>query len=138
MCPSTASKNIDMEDYYAHFRKIRAGLDDIQEAFPGVKLPLLCASDAKRMDIARHYSGCVDGIRVACPAHIDGTLHAMHHPMPTHRQPAFAGRIGGADALPGTERPRESIPPPPVHPEPPPNTWIARDCGALSQWSALK
>lgn len=142
---------------------VNSRLDEIQAAVLRVKLPLLCAHNARRRDIARRYSDCADGRRIVCPADIDGTLHAMHlyvvecndrsslrqwlerlgigtalhYPMPIHRQPAFAGRIRGAEALPITERLYEGILTLPMYPELT-DRQVERICGALSQWSALK
>ena len=115
--------------YISDFPGCNSRLDEIQAAILRLKLPLLSERNKRRREIAaRHQSALMEtGLRG--PAIIPDTLHAMHlfvveslareglgahlqnsgiasarhYPMPVHEQPAYRGRVRGAEQLPHTE-----------------------------------
>jgi dTDP-3-amino-3,4,6-trideoxy-alpha-D-glucose transaminase len=46
-----------------------------------------------------------------------GVEARVHYPLPVHRQPAYAGRIAGGDALPETDRAAAEVLSLPMYPE---------------------
>lgn len=138
-------------------------LDEMQAAILRVKLPHLSEHNARRREIADRYRAAIDGVRIIPPPEVDNTLHAMHlfvvrctrrdsladflkqrsigtsihYLKPIHRQPAYAGRIKGADNLPCTENLYKDILTLPMYPELNGNQ-VERICSALIKWGSLK
>jgi len=147
------------ERYISSLRGINSRLDEIQAAILRVKLPHLAADNQRRRDIAAAYRQALEGTGVLPPAQLDGTLHAMHlfvleseqrdalsthlaaqgissarhYPAPVHQQPAYAGRIRGADSLPVTERLYRRLLSLPMFPELD-DAAVARVCAGLKSW----
>lgn len=122
---------------------VNSRLDELQAAILRVKLPYLGGWTRRRGEIADRYREALAGGRIRPPARIPGTTHAMHlfvvecddreslarslagagiatavhYPLPVHRQPAYAGRIRGADRLPVTEALSERVLTLPMFPE---------------------
>jgi len=131
------------ERYISFFPGVNSRLDELQASILRVKLPSLPANNARRREIARKYCAAIDRTGIVPPPLIANTLHAMHlfvvecanrdnlqqfltdhgiatarhFPMPIHEQPAYKGRIRGADALPATETLYERIISLPMYPE---------------------
>jgi len=131
------------ERYISFFPGLNSRLDEMQAAILRVKLPHLCADNARRREIAARYHEALRGSPVVTPAQVPGTLHAMHlyvlecdqrdrlqellksrgvatarhYPAPIHLQPAYRGRIRGGDSLPATEALYGRIVSLPMYPE---------------------
>jgi len=118
-------------------------LDELQAAVLRIKLPFLDVRNQRRREIARRHQAALILPGVKVPATIPGTLHAMHlfviespvresleehlqkagiatgrhYPAPVHHQPAYAGRLRGADRLPCTESLYRQLLTIPCHPD---------------------
>lgn len=151
------------ERYISSICGLNSRLDEIQAAILRVKLPHLAAGNARRRHIAAAYRQALDESRIVPPSHIDGTLHAMHlfvvkceeredlarhlaghgistgrhYPLAVHQQPAYSGRIRGAESLPVTERLYERLLSLPLFPELT-DTEIERVCTALKSWTGTR
>jgi dTDP-4-amino-4,6-dideoxygalactose transaminase len=115
-------------------------LDELQAAMLRVKLRLLDARNARRAEIAAHYSECLRDLVVTPPedptrVHVyhqyvvrtprREALRAwlaehdidtgVHYPVPIHRQPAWLHAYGETPALPRAERAAREILSLPVH-----------------------
>lgn len=135
-------------------------LDEIQAAILSVKLRTLERDNARRREIAQRYteilksssvtppvleSTCVHAMHlyvVETPQRLDlqtflkerGVLSAFHYPLAIHQQPAYLGRIRGADALPETERLYRELLTLPLFPELS-DEQVDRVCHALQAWT---
>lgn len=138
---------------------LNSRLDELQAAVLRAKLPTLARDNDRRREIATRYCSAVDGVKITPPATIAGTLHAMHlfvvecerraelqqflrvagvgtalhYPQPIHLQPAYAGRIRGADRLAVTEMLYPRILTLPIFPELT-DTQVKTVCDALRRW----
>ncbi len=147
------------ERYVSVQTGVNSRLDEVQAAILRVKLPHLAADNARRRHIAEQYRQTLEGSRIISPAIIGDTLHAMHlfvvecedrdglashlarcgistarhYPLAVHQQPAYAGRIRGAGALPVTERLYDRILSLPMFPELT-DADVERVCTALKNW----
>ncbi len=151
------------ERYISSMRGINSRLDEIQAAILRVKLPHLAADNGRRRRIAASYQKALAGSTIFPPSDLPGTLHAMHlfvvecdqreelvrhmaahgvatarhYPLPVHQQPAYAGRIRGAESLPVTERLYERLLSLPMFPELA-DAEVERICASLKSWSIAK
>jgi dTDP-4-amino-4,6-dideoxygalactose transaminase len=131
------------ERYVSHVEGNNSRLDEIQAAILRVKLPALDADNARRSEIAARYDELLSGSPYALPKQRAGARHVyhlyvvrskrrdaalehlraagvgalVHYPVPIHLQPAYAGRIRGAEALPETERAAREVLSLPIYPE---------------------
>lgn len=118
-------------------------LDELQAAVLRVKLKYLDADNAARIERAELYRRALGDTSLVLPVlrgggrhvfHLYVVRHArrdeflaklrergigalIHYPVPIHLQPAYAGRVRGADALPETERAAREIVSLPMYPE---------------------
>lgn len=137
-------------------------LDELQAAILRVKLRHLDQRNRTRRTIAERYRGALASTGAVPPPTIPGTTHAMHlfvleseqrerlatylsevgiatarhYPVPVHRQPAYVGRITGADRLPVTEALYQRILTIPCHPELT-DEQVQRVCDRLQTWSEV-
>lgn len=137
-------------------------LDELQAAILRVKLRHLDQRNRTRRAIAERYRGALASTGAVPPPTIPGTTHAMHlfvleseqrerlatylsevgiatarhYPVPVHRQPAYVGRITGADRLPVTEALYQRILTIPCHPELT-DEQVQRVCDRLQTWSEV-
>lgn len=147
------------ERYISATPGFNSRLDELQAAILRAKLPTLEADNARRREIASCYRAAITNDRIVPPAAIDETVHAMHlfvieteqraalqeclraagvgtalhYPQPIHLQPAYAGRIRGADMLPVTEKLYQRIVSLPMYPELT-NEQVETICRALRSW----
>ncbi|QPD04848.1 MAG: dTDP-3-amino-3,4,6-trideoxy-alpha-D-glucose transaminase [Candidatus Nitrospira kreftii] len=131
------------ERYVSDQVGINSRLDEVQAAILRVKLRHLDRRNQKRRTIAARYRAALAGTGAVAPRDIPDTTHAMHlfvlesrmrsslaghlseagiatalhYPIPVHRQPAYVGRIAGADRLPVTEALYERLLTIPCHPD---------------------
>jgi dTDP-4-amino-4,6-dideoxygalactose transaminase len=117
------------ERYISSNAGFNSRLDELQAAVLRTKLPQLEKNNERRREIASRYTESLAGTGITSPSAIPGTLHAMHlyvieadcrdelrshlnmlgiatachYPAAVHQQPAYAGRIRGADNMPVTE-----------------------------------
>jgi dTDP-4-amino-4,6-dideoxygalactose transaminase len=131
------------ERYVSHIPGQNSRLDEIQAAILRVKLTALDAGNARRQRLANIYDTALAQTGLALPqrrpgaSHVfhlyvvrsarrDATLAALkerdigaliHFPVPVHLQPAYKGRLRGADALPETERAAREVLSLPMYPE---------------------
>lgn len=151
------------ERYVSSLCGLNSRLDEIQAAILRVKLPYLSADNARRRHIAAAYRQALEGSRIVPPSLIDGTLHAVHlfvveceewddlarhlaghgistarhYPLAVHQQPAYSGRIRGAESLPVTELLYERLLSLPLFPELT-DTEVERVCTALKSWTVAR
>jgi dTDP-4-amino-4,6-dideoxygalactose transaminase len=118
-------------------------LDELQAAILRVKLQFLDADNDQRRRIADLYDQLLRDSDLILPqrrvdaTHVfhlyvvrsgerddvverlraNGVGAMIHYPVPVHLQPAYAGRISGADNLPNTERAAREILSLPIYPE---------------------
>ena len=118
-------------------------LDEVQAAVLRVKLRYLEADNAARCQLAELYSQLLGEYQLVLPKireeseHVfhlyvvrsieRAELHAflrargvgalIHYPVPVHLQPAYYGRLRGADDLPETERAAREVLSLPIYPE---------------------
>lgn len=104
-------------------------LDELQAAILRVKLVRLDAANTARRRLADRYNAGLAGLPLVLPARRPQTEHVfhlyvvrtaardallahlkrsgvgalIHYPIPVHQQPAYVGRLGGAQTLPQTE-----------------------------------
>lgn len=129
--------------YVSAVAGVNSRLDELQAAILRVKLRRLDAdNDARRATAARYTRGLAESSLVL-PIERPGVRHvyhlyvvrsaereslqrrakeqgvgtAIHYPVPIHRQPAYAGRLRGADQLPETERAALEVLSLPMYPE---------------------
>jgi len=131
------------ERYVSDEIGINSRLDELQAAILRVKLCHLDRRNQKRRTIAERYCDALISTGAVSPYAIPDTTHAMHlfvlesnmrdslagylseagiatalhYPIPVHRQPAYVGRIAGADRLPVTEALYERLLTIPCHPD---------------------
>lgn len=131
------------ERYISSIPGLNSRLDELQAAILRARLSHLASDNERRRWIASRYKAALQGVGVTPPAEIDGTRHAMHlyvvetrkrsklqgylakhgvsssihYPVPIHLQPAYLGRIRGAENLPVTETLCEKILSLPMYPE---------------------
>jgi dTDP-4-amino-4,6-dideoxygalactose transaminase len=117
------------ERYVSDHVGTNSRLDELQAAILRVKLKHLDHQNGRRRTIAERYRNALASSGVVAPSVIHDTTHAMHlfvvestardrlaeflskagiataihYPLPVHEQPAYAGRLRGADRLPVTE-----------------------------------
>jgi dTDP-4-amino-4,6-dideoxygalactose transaminase len=126
--------------YISHEEGMNSRLDELQAAILRVKLRYLDEWNARRREIAAHYTHGLPGV-VAKPVELAGCTHvyhlyvvriakrdefrkrlqavgigtAIHYPLPVHQQPAYTP-YAGRHALPHTERLAHEIISLPMHP----------------------
>jgi len=148
------------ERYISDMVGTNSRLDELQAALLRVKLRQLDQRNRKRREIAERYLNALVSTGLVGPSTIPGTLHAMHlfvvssdkrrelseyltqagiatawhYPQAVHQQPAYAGRIRGADKLPFTERFYERLLTIPCHPDLT-DEQVSRVCERLTTWS---
>jgi dTDP-4-amino-4,6-dideoxygalactose transaminase len=131
------------ERYVSHFTGWNSRLDEIQAAILSVKLKHLDEDNEKRMDIAVRYNHDLEALNINVPICLENATHvyhlyvirchfrdellrflqgrgigaAIHYPLPIHLQPAYSGRLRGADSLPETERAAREIISLPMYPK---------------------
>lgn len=129
--------------YISDFPGVNSRLDELQAAFLRIKLKELDADNKRRNEIAAKYSRAFKDLNLQVPASLEGTYHAyhlyviecekrdelakfleaknigsaLHYPLAIHQQPAYLGRIRGADNLPNTEKLYKKILTLPMYPE---------------------
>jgi dTDP-4-amino-4,6-dideoxygalactose transaminase len=117
-------------------------LDELQAAILRAKLPELERDNARRRAIAARYAAGLAGTGLVLPVERPGAHHvyhlyvvqahdrdrlrarllerdietAVHYPLAVHQQPAYRGRLAGADRLARTESAVERILSLPMHP----------------------
>lgn len=118
-------------------------LDELQAAILRVKLRYLDEENAARRRAAALYGELLAGTAARLPAERDGAEHVyhlyvvrhqardallehlersgvgalVHYPVPVHRQPAYSGRLAGADSLPRTEAAAREVISLPLYPQ---------------------
>lgn len=118
-------------------------LDELQAAILRVKLQFLDADNDQRRRIAALYDELLrdsdlvlprrradathvfhlyvvrssDRDDLLCALRYSGVHAIVHYPLPVHLQPAYLGRLSGADNLPNTERAAKEILSLPIYPE---------------------
>lgn len=131
------------ERYVSAIPGINSRLDELQAAILRVKLRSLETATDRRRAIAARYATGLAGTKLVLPAVAANVRHVyhlyvvraqgredlmkrareagvgtgIHYPVPVHLQPAYAGRCGGADALPETERAAREVLSLPMYPE---------------------
>jgi len=131
------------ERYVSDIPGVNSRLDEIQAAILRVKLRHLDAENARRGSIAAEYDRLLAGSGLALPQARPGAMHVyhqyvvraahrdglqshlrtlgigalIHYPVPVHLQPAYAGRLPGADTLPVTEAAARQVLSLPMFPE---------------------
>jgi dTDP-4-amino-4,6-dideoxygalactose transaminase len=131
------------ERYISHRAGWNSRLDELQAAILRVKLRSLDEDNARRRAIADRYDGELGGLGFGLPERRSGAHHVfhlyvvrhperdrllefcrrhgvapgVHYPVPVHLQPAYRGRIAGADYLPETERAAREVVSLPMYPE---------------------
>lgn len=149
------------ERYISFDRGVNSRLDELQAAILRVKLKYLPAATARRREIASAYRNSLQGSPVRAPAEIHGTTHAwhlfvveaerrdelrrffqklqigtaLHYPQAIHEQPAYRGRLPGANNLPITEAFYRRLLSLPMFPELT-DAHVERVCQALTSWPA--
>ncbi|MCS6802825.1 MAG: DegT/DnrJ/EryC1/StrS family aminotransferase [Chloroflexota bacterium] len=129
--------------YVSHRAGWNSRLDELQAAILRVKLRYLDADNLRRRAIADRYDRELADLGVALPARRPGAAHVfhlyvirhperdrllefcrrhgiapgVHYPVPVHLQPAYRGRLPGADQLPETERAAREVLSLPMYPE---------------------
>ncbi len=148
------------ERYISEEPGCNSRLDELQAAILRVKLPYLSFDNSKRREIAKQYSEALQNSNIKIPFTAHDTQHAMHlyvleveerdtfeaymksrgiatarhYPLPIHAQPAYKGRIQGADKLPVTEMLYKRMVTLPLYPELGQDQ-VKRICLALKEWS---
>jgi dTDP-4-amino-4,6-dideoxygalactose transaminase len=148
--PDLASRIAALRQYgwYQHYVSDAVGvnsrLDELQAAILRVKLRHLDDQNARRVQIARAYTGALAGSALLPPRQRDDADHVyhlyvarspdrdrlqaklkdngvgtgIHYPVPVHRQPAYAGRVAlGPSGCRETEAAAREILSLPVYPE---------------------
>ncbi len=131
------------ERYVSHVAGWNSRLDELQAAVLRVKLRHLDEDNAKRARVAALYDEQLADGAVALPGRPDDGVHVyhlyvvrstrrdelraflktreiealVHYPVPVHLQPAYAGRLRGADRLPATECAAAQVLSLPLYPE---------------------
>ena len=131
------------ERYVSDIPGVNSRLDELQAAILRVKLRHLDAENARRGSIAAEYDRLLAGSGLALPQARPGAMHVyhqyvvraahrdglqshlrtlgigalIHYPVPVHLQPAYAGRLPGADTLPVTEAAARQVLSLPMFPE---------------------
>lgn len=132
------------ERYVSAITGVNSRLDELQAAVLRVKLRKLDAdNDARRGHAAVYTQQLEDVSRFTLPTERPGARHVyhlyvlrtdrrdelqrtlkesgigalVHYPVPIHQQPAYAGRLRGADRLPETERAAREVLSLPLYPE---------------------
>ena len=145
--------------YISEFPGVNSRLDELQAAILSVKLAHLEADNLKRIELARQYIQALDGCSFKLPMIENKSTHAMHlfviehhkrdelrkyleaeqigtaihYPQAVHQQPAYLGRLKGADNLPTTEKIVPRLLSLPIYPELQPDQ-VARICQVLYEW----
>lgn len=148
------------ERYISSLCGINSRLDEIQASILRVKLPFLAADNERRRKIAEAYGQVLAGSNILPPLHLGDTLHAMHlyvvecdrrndlarhlgdhgistarhYPLAVHQQPAYSGRIRGAESLPVTEQFYNRLLSLPMFPELT-DAEVSRVCTALEKYN---
>ena len=117
------------ERYVSEIPGVNSRLDEIQAAVLRVKLSRLDEDNRRRGELAVAYACGLAGLPLKLPTVRSGCLHVFHqytleldqreawrdrlrregigtsvlYPVPVHLQPAYQGRLAGADRLPCTE-----------------------------------
>lgn len=131
------------ERYVSRIPGLNSRLDEVQAAVLRVKLRYLDADNAARARRAQDYDQALRGIQVITPKRRPDATHVyhlyviccaerdelqtwlkargvgalIHYPVPIHLQPAYKGRLRGADALLETERAAREVLSLPMYPE---------------------
>jgi dTDP-4-amino-4,6-dideoxygalactose transaminase len=131
------------ERYVSDVPGLNSRLDELQAAILRIKLRHLDADNARRRQLAVHYSMQLAGLPLKLPAvrenaehvyHLYVTrsrrrqalldhlkardIHAgVHYPMPVHLQPAYKGRIRTADSMAVSEELATDVLSLPIYPE---------------------
>jgi dTDP-4-amino-4,6-dideoxygalactose transaminase len=131
------------ERYVSHFPGTNSRLDEVQAAILRVKLHYLDQDNAARARIASMYNAELIGCDMVLPTCRQETSHVyhlyvvrtqcrdalkqhlkdkgiaalVHYPVPIHLQPAYQGRLTGADQLLETERAAQEVLSLPIYPE---------------------
>ena len=131
------------ERYVSDVPGLNSRLDELQAAILRVKLRYLDTENTRRRQIAAQYDRLLAdaGLRLptvrpgvthvyhqyavrstqrdALQAHLRerGIVALVHYPVPVHLQPAYRGRLPGAEALPETEAAARAVLSLPIYPE---------------------
>lgn len=131
------------ERYVSKMAGWNSRLDEMQAAILRVKLRHLEDSNAARSALAGAYQTALRGLDITLPASRPDSTHAyhlyvirskkrdalqnclkeqeiqtlVHYPVPIHLQPAYRGRLAGADNLPHTEQAAHDVLSLPMYPE---------------------
>jgi dTDP-4-amino-4,6-dideoxygalactose transaminase len=145
--------------YISQFPGVNSRLDEIQAAILLVKLNHLETDNLKRMKLAQQYIQELNECSFKLPQLRNDITHAMHlfvlehdrrdelkeyldaagigtaihYPRAVHQQPAYLGRLKGADNLPVTEKIVPSHLSLPMYPELEPGQ-VVRICQVMRDW----
>ncbi|MBM3834485.1 MAG: DegT/DnrJ/EryC1/StrS family aminotransferase [Verrucomicrobia bacterium] len=148
------------ERYISVERGVNSRLDELQAAILRIKLRHLAEGNVRRRTIAAAYKKALGGGEIRLPSDVPGTTHAMHlfviesdardsmrsflhglgigtalhYPQAIHQQPAYRGRLRGADKLVATDLLYRRILSIPLYPELN-SQQLERVCQALRSWS---
>ncbi len=148
------------ERYISEEAGMNTRLDELQAAILRVKLRVLDAGNARRIEIATTYDTALSDLpQLTLPARSSSVRHVYHqyvlqlserdalrehlrsrgveaailYPVPIHQQPAYQNRVATSGALPVTERAARELLCLPIHP------WLMEEevdqiCGAIVEW----
>jgi dTDP-4-amino-4,6-dideoxygalactose transaminase len=131
------------ERYVSAVTGVNSRLDELQAAVLRVKLRRLDADNDARRSLAARYTRALSDSSLVLPVERPGARHVyhlyvvrtaardelqrrlkgegigalVHYPVPIHKQPAYVGRLRGADRLPETERAATEVLSLPMYPE---------------------
>ena len=146
--------------FISKIQGVNSRLDEMQAAILNVKLDYLDQEIARRNQIANLYNDSINANDLIGPNLIPDQRHAMHlyvletprrdefsdymkskgiatalhYPAAVHQQPAYLGRVRGAESLGNTEQLYKNLVTLPMYPQMT-DEQVKRVCDALNNWS---